>query len=1646
MKKLAAFFILLVLAFNVWSRNLDDIKRSGVIYVAFTESSYNSINRYIAQEFARFLNVKLKPVMTTWQQNFSLNGKIPSDLETNPNISYTPDALRKADFICGTIYVYEWRKKLFDYAGIMYVSDLLVVRRGFSWNYFFKIILPEDVLNLSLSSKDIKSYKDLKGLRIALLSNSSYQKDIERINDQIGGGIKVVLTKSEEESQRLMQEGKVDGFVAVSYIALKYLRNHPQARLAFPVGKPFQVGWAVEKGNRELQREINNFYQTIKGNGKLDRLFLDHYNIDYKTYLEIINSYAQAQSSGRDLDEIMASGKIVIALRDREMIYHPYGKKQFSQYLAEEFANYLGLDLELVIAPNLATYFEDSEGKIVKDSSYTPEFMKRVDVVCDLLEPVPWRLNKVDIIGYMPLAKVVVARKGTRITNIADLKKLRGVTAKGSSYEQALIDNGITNYYYAPAEKLMDEVAEGKADYTLQSFIYNISDYPNLEAKFIIGDINKVGWAIKRNQPKLRQKILEFFEFAEKYGIMDTYFKMQTGMPFKSIEKYLIALHQAYNIGIFPFVFYGTDQGLPQEDILDIYQDKDGYIWFATLGGAVRYNGRKMRTYTTEDGLLSNEVFDIDQDKASKTLYFATFHGISAYHNHKFDSVYTGKAFRHIFIDKFNNKWFYGDFGTVVLKHDSTELDLNYKLKNFPVKTYSIEYLDFPSYYLIATNKGLYILDTTFSRPKIVSHDIFYDIYIDGDQNIWLTGNKGVFYNNNPFSLDKGYIGKRVNKELKIGNDIISKIIQTQDGAIWLISNFRAYQIFSLRQSPIIYDKHIGLSGQKILSFYTDNEGNYWFGYSGGIQKLTNKSLRIIYPDRLKYYVHSLAYDRLNHLWVAFTNSLYWLGDSLLDYSQILDREEKPYAVGIAPDGNIVIASTSDLYLVNPENLQVIKHKPLPYELPQVYKVFVSSKNEIFILTGSNDFIYYLKDFDSPLQKLESPLTTFVYQLVEYDGLVIGGNNSAIIYFNGQKFKVLKNINHTIWTLKVINDTLYVGTEAGLGVFYAGNFKLLDDLELLNNYITAIEPANQPGYLWVGTNKGFSYLNLRDKKVEFTIDANDGLPGNEIAFDGLRLDAKGLLWIGTLHGIATYDIKKKQVRKFAPNCQVEAIYLNGERVYNLPYRLRYRENNLTFELTGLSFRNEESLVYDYYLRGLRSKNYPGWKGHSYRATFQNLPPGNYEFSYRAKGKDGIWSYYKSIRFEIMKPLWQKTWFIILMIALFLAMIYAFIKWREYNLRKRNELLERMVEQRTHEIEMQKVELEQKNIELEQQQEEIIAQRDELARQRDVARRQRDEIARQKQEIMDSIYYAKKIQAAILPPISQIRTYLPEFFVLYLPRDIVSGDFYWFKKIGDNIIVVAADCTGHGVPGAFMSMLGTALLEEITYMYRDNLNSGKILDTLRDRVIESLHQTGKIEETKDGMDIALYILNQKSLRLQFSGAFNPLLIVRKDTLIELKPDRMPIGIFEDVKDSFHTVIFDTEKGDMIYSFSDGYASQFGSSKGKKFRLSRLRKLLVAISDLPADEQKESLYNALRNWMGETYEQVDDILVIGVRITWDREIEPEPIDMDKYKDYITVMKEQIAKKTEPVPLKVDPKKDNKQDSGQGANDNEAGEKQV
>jgi serine phosphatase RsbU (regulator of sigma subunit) len=259
--------------------------------------------------------------------------------------------------------------------------------------------------------------------------------------------------------------------------------------------------------------------------------------------------------------------------------------------------------------------------------------------------------------------------------------------------------------------------------------------------------------------------------------------------------------------------------------------------------------------------------------------------------------------------------------------------------------------------------------------------------------------------------------------------------------------------------------------------------------------------------------------------------------------------------------------------------------------------------------------------------------------------------------------------------------------------------------------------------------------------------------------------------------------------------------------------------------------------------------------------------------------------------------------------------------------------------------------------------------------------QRDILEHQKNEIEDSIRYASRIQNAVLPADQEFTRLVPESFVFFRPRDIVSGDFYWVSRIDDKLIISAADCTGHGVPGAFMSMLGVAFLDEI--VNKDRIARPEIiLNKLRRKVIDALQQQGISGEAKDGMDIVVISIDENAGKLHYAGAYNPLIMIRKGNLSEYRADRMPIAIFDNMKDfSLHEITI--EKGDLFYFFSDGYEDQFGGPEGKKFKSKQFKELLSKICDKPMPDQKEIIIRRFDEWKGDM-SQVDDIVVIGVRI--------------------------------------------------------------
>jgi serine phosphatase RsbU (regulator of sigma subunit) len=258
---------------------------------------------------------------------------------------------------------------------------------------------------------------------------------------------------------------------------------------------------------------------------------------------------------------------------------------------------------------------------------------------------------------------------------------------------------------------------------------------------------------------------------------------------------------------------------------------------------------------------------------------------------------------------------------------------------------------------------------------------------------------------------------------------------------------------------------------------------------------------------------------------------------------------------------------------------------------------------------------------------------------------------------------------------------------------------------------------------------------------------------------------------------------------------------------------------------------------------------------------------------------------------------------------------------------------------------------------------------------------REILLEQRKQLMASLKYASFIQKAVLPDQKYLENTLKDFFILHKPRDIVSGDFYYVSRKEEYIVAAAGDCTGHGVPGALMSIMGVSFLNEILST-RGPVKTSRILNLLRERVMKALHQRGLELENKDAMDMALCVFNPRTSELQYSGANNPLYHIRNKVLTEIKADKMPVGINAIEENSFTNHSLQLKPGDIVYIFSDGFADQFGGPLDKKFKYGPLKELLIKLSDRTMEKQRNELERVIDEWKGDS-EQVDDILIFGIK---------------------------------------------------------------
>ncbi len=668
----------------------------------------------------------------------------------------------------------------------------------------------------------------------------------------------------------------------------------------------------------------------------------------------------------------------------------------------------------------------------------------------------------------------------------------------------------------------------------------------------------------------------------------------------------------------------------------------------------------------------------------------------------------------------------------------------------------------------------------------------------------------------------------------------------------------------------------------------------------------------------------------------------------------------------------------------------VFRINPKSFDFKHINSSNGLSNDNVINITGKNKIIWFSTlgggatryNLDKPDEftvfNLDNGLASnYVYSVYvgSNDRTWISTDGGGLAYIENESVKSFSELFNT-FSNKIVYSTIEDGRgniwinspDNGIYKYDGENIYNYNEINgLRTNSIQSLS-ADEYGNIIMVSNEGIDLYNISDSIFEY-YGEDDGVAYLEPNLNALYKDSLNNVWIGTANGVIIYHSSRELCGTVQPKIFITKKSVFFTEIEGNVNKFRYNKNHLSFYYTGLWFKASNSLVYRYKLEGYDID----WNAETKlrMVTYSNLPPGEYKFIVQLKYAGGNWfgSNDSEYAFKIKPPFWRTAWFIILSIIIIVTGVLTYIRVRLENLKRAKEILEEEVKKRTKEIMTQK--------------EEIEAQRDEIEAQRNFVMEQKDQIEKQNEDIKASIHYASRIQNAVLPPEENFNTYLGEHFIFYRPKDIVSGDFYYLNKINDCIIVAAADSTGHGVPGAFMSMLGVTLINKIVGQMTNKISAGEILTVLREEVKKSLRQTGKEGEAKDGMDIALLVINDKTKKVTFAGAYNPLTIVRNKELIIYKADRMPIGIYLKEQEKFTNHSVEVKKGDMIYLASDGFQDQMGGDTKNKFMVKNLRDMFIKISNKSMSEQKEIIESAFDSWKGDL-SQIDDVLIIGFRI--------------------------------------------------------------
>jgi serine phosphatase RsbU (regulator of sigma subunit)/ligand-binding sensor domain-containing protein len=1005
--------------------------------------------------------------------------------------------------------------------------------------------------------------------------------------------------------------------------------------------------------------------------------------------------------------------------------------------------------------------------------------------------------------------------------------------------------------------------------------------------------------------------------------------------------------------------------GLPHNQVLCIYQDATGYIWSGTMGGGIaKFNGTSFKNYDMEQGLTNSIVRAITQDSSGRMWFGTMGGGVHYMHN---DSIYAFKdstinnsvyslftdykgqvwvghgggisiinnmkvipikhdlpayAVTHIMGDAKNNVWFNYNDKYGIFKYNEKELVKIDSTKGLTQNTILFTYEDTEGIIWIGTSDGLYSFPSDSNSPKITLHgklegipeNFTFQVTEDRFNNLIIGTGKDGFIRWNKKNNKKVI----VNSSKGIAALNVFRAIKDREGIVWLSAYGKGLTRFNDALFTT-YSKKEGIKNKIITDIITHGD-SIWVSTSAGIYLGINGTYTQVLPKQITTSISSIHKDNKNRLWLT--------GENLIGYIKNnrfinLDPDNKIISYGkeIAEDskGNIYINSWGDGIWKYANEFTFV---PTPDSIVTTHSYGISFDNDDNLWIGS---------FGYGAIKMNSENTT----IFSYDEGVLSDKVFTVAQGN--------------------NSTMYLGTNGGgLAILKNGKFfkNITKSDGLLHNAIVSLFVDGDT--IWCASVKGLSRIIMKPSGA-FTINNYTKWEGfnAESMNASMAKTSNGKLLIGTSKGLIVYNKEEDKPLKITPGITLTSILLDyGEtdlttfcdsinEINGLPSKLvlPYSVKQITFNFEGVCMNYTDELTYSYRLKGMDEKYSPPTI--SSEVTFHELPAGTYAFEVIATSH-GVTSLAASYSFEVLKPFWETLWFISLIILFTIIIIIGFFRYRTAKLRKAKMILEQTVRTRTSELRTQKEIVEEKN-----------------------------------REILDSINYAKRIQSAILPTDKIVKEYLKDSFILYKPKDIVAGDFYWMEHKEGKILFAAADCTGHGVPGAMVSVVCNNALNRSVREHGLS-NPGKILDKTREIVIEEFEKSD--EEVKDGMDIALCSL--KGNILEYAGAHNPLWIIRNGEIIQTKGDKQPVGEFYK-NEPYTTHTFELQKGDTFYIFSDGYVDQFGGEKGKKFKSKSFRELLLTIQDKSMEEQRKLIDDTFESWKG-NLEQVDDVCVIGVRI--------------------------------------------------------------